>query len=241
MCADQTPKVRQIFCITANNATVEDKNAFIQLLHQKFPGDQNDVITEKQANTKLSTLSQKEDEDLHAYYRRTETLLIGISGKDRVTHNGENAIILNNAEQHILKDTIAKFGFGLKIPELCLHMIEYRADPIRSLYGAFKKAKVYLDVLNAKAQMQKKLELKSGYKTFKSFQTTVASEQNPRLRLYKTGLRKAQSYQPSLPYHNGKQAERNISYPDCGQEPYQFRNMYSSKAIEFHKAFITLK
>lgn len=58
---------------------------------------------------------------------------------------------------------------------------------MRSLYGAFKKAKAYLDVLNAKAQMQKELELKSGYETFKFFQATVASEQNPQLRPYKTG------------------------------------------------------
>lgn len=40
---------------------------------------------------------------------------------------------------------------------------------MRSLYEMFKKAKAYLDVLNAKAQMLKKLELKSGYKAFKSF------------------------------------------------------------------------
>ena len=133
-----------------------------------------------------------------------------------MTHNGENAIILNNAEQHILKDTIAKFGFGLKIPKLCLYMIEYRANPMRSLYKLFKKVKTYFDVLNAKAQMQKKLELKSGYKAFKSFQAIVVFEQNPRFRPYKIGPQKAQSYQPSLPYHDRKQAERNISYPDRG-------------------------
>lgn len=67
---------------------------------------------------------KKEDENLHAYYRRTETLLIKILEKDRVIHNGENVINLNNAEQHISKNTIAKFGFGLKILELCLYMIK---------------------------------------------------------------------------------------------------------------------
>ena len=36
--------------------------------------------------------------------------------------------------------------------------------------------------------MKNKLELKSGYKTFKSFQATVASEQNLWLRPYETGL-----------------------------------------------------
>lgn len=226
--ADRTSEVKQILC-AINNATSEDKETFVRLLCQEFPGNQNDVMTEEQASKELSTLSQKEDEDLYAYYRRTENLLIGISGRDRVTDNGENTITLNKAEQYILKDTIAKFGFGLKIPELRLHMIKYRADPNRNLYGAFKKAEVYLDVLNAKAQMQKELELESSYKAFKSFQATVASEQNPRLRPYKAAPRKVQSYQPGLKYQDGKRASRSTSYPDRSQEPHQFRNMYSSQ------------
>ena len=187
-------------------------------MHQEFPGNQNNIITEKQASAELSILSQKEDKDLFAYYRRTEILLIGILEKDQVTHNRENTIILNNAEQYILKNTIAKFGFGLKILKLRLYIIEYRANPMRSLYGAFKKAKAYFNMLNAKAQMQKKLELKSGYKVFKSFQAAVALEQNPRLRLYETGPQKTQSYQPSLLYRNGKRVECNISYPNRSHE-----------------------
>ncbi len=123
----------------------------------------------EQANTELSTLSQKKYDDLYTYHHRTETLLIGISRRDWKTHNGENSIILNNTEQHILKDLIAKFRFGLKISKLRLDMIKYRANPIRSLYGLFKKAEVYLDVLNAKAKMQKELKLKSGSEAFKSF------------------------------------------------------------------------
>lgn len=126
-------------------------------------------MTKKQVSTELSTLSQKEDEDLYAYYRWTKTQLIEISERDQVTYNGQNSIVLNNAEQHILKDTIAKFGFGLKIPKLRLYIIKYRVDPMRSFYGAFKKTEVYLDVLNTKAQMQKELELKSSYKAFKFF------------------------------------------------------------------------
>lgn len=70
-----------------------------------------------------------------------------------MSHNRENAIFLNNAKQHILKDTIAKFGFGLRIPKLCLYMIKYRVDPMHSVYGAFKKAEAYLDILSAKAKM----------------------------------------------------------------------------------------
>lgn len=86
-----------------------------------------------------------------------------------MTHNRKKAIILNNAKQYILKNIIAKFSFGLKISKLYLHMIEYRANPIYSFYETFKKAKAYLDMLNAKAQMEKKLEFKFGYKVFKFF------------------------------------------------------------------------
>lgn len=70
-----------------------------------------------------------------------------------MTHNRENAVILNNVEQYILKDTVIKFSFGLKILVFYLYMIEYRANLMRSLYGVFKKARAYLDVLNAKTQM----------------------------------------------------------------------------------------
>ena len=127
------------------------------------------MITEERASTELSSLTQKEDEDLYTYYRRTEVLLTGIAGRDRVTHDGENAVILNRAEQHILKDTITKFIFGLRDLDLRLCMIEYKAQPTHGLYGTFKKTKTYIDVLNAKVQMQKELDLKSSYKAFKSF------------------------------------------------------------------------
>lgn len=96
---------------------------------------------------------QKKDEDLYVYYCRTENLFIGISGRDRINHNGENSIILNKVEQYILKDTIIKFCFGLEIPKLHLYMIEYRADPMYSLCKVFRKAKTYLDILNAKTEM----------------------------------------------------------------------------------------
>ena len=43
--------------------------------------------------------------------------------------------------------------------------------------------------------------------------------------------RKAQSYQPSLPYLEGKQAQCNAIYLDHGQEPHQLRNMYSPQGV----------
>lgn len=134
------------------------------------------------------------NKDLDVYYHCTETLLIGISENDQVNQNRENAIILNNGEKHILKDTIEKFGFDIKIPELHLYMIEYMAELILTSYGVFKKAKIYLYVPNTKSQIEKKLELISGYKALKSFQATVVFEQNLQLHLYETRPQKAQFY-----------------------------------------------
>lgn len=82
-----------------------------------------------------------------------EVLLIGIARKDCVTHNRENTITFNKVEQHILKNIMTKFGFGLKVPELCLDMIKYRSNLNYSLYGVFIKVEKYLDILNAKAKM----------------------------------------------------------------------------------------
>lgn len=134
-------------------------------------------MTEEQTSPELTILSQKKDDNLYIYYYRTVTSLIGISGRNRVIYNKENTIILNKAEQHNLKDTIAKFGVRLKIPELHLYMIEYRADPNCSFYKAFKKAEKYVKILNAKAKIKKKLKLKSGYKEFRIFQVSVALKQ----------------------------------------------------------------
>lgn len=96
-----------------------------------------------------------------------------------MTYNRGNKVILNYAQQDILKNTIAKSGFGLKIPKLRLYIIKYKADSMQNLYRGFKKVETYFDILNTKAQMQKKFKLKSGYKIIKSFQATIASEQNP--------------------------------------------------------------
>ncbi|MCJ1344829.1 hypothetical protein MMC31_003032 [Peltigera leucophlebia] len=91
--------IRFLFGDTMNNATVRDKNTFVRLLTQEFPGNHRDAMTEEQASTELSTLSQMEDEDHHSFYRRTETLFIRISGRDRVTHDGADTVTLNRAER----------------------------------------------------------------------------------------------------------------------------------------------
>ncbi len=48
---DKTPKVVRILYTTFNNATAEDKKAFVQILCQEFPGNQSDVLTDEQAST----------------------------------------------------------------------------------------------------------------------------------------------------------------------------------------------
>lgn len=55
---------------------------FIRLLYGEFADNQTNVMIEDQANSKLSILLQKKDEDFYRYYYWTETLLIEIAGKD---------------------------------------------------------------------------------------------------------------------------------------------------------------
>ena len=119
---DRNSEINQILRLIS--AVTNDKDVFIRLSCQKFAANQNNIIIEEYAGTELTTLSQKEDEDLYIYYRQTKTLLIEISVRNWVTYDGENTVILNKTKQHILKDTIAKFVFELKIPELRLHMIK---------------------------------------------------------------------------------------------------------------------
>lgn len=103
-------------------------------------------------------------------------MLKSITKRDQVTHNGENTGILNRAKQHILKDTILKFIFGLKDPDFCLCIIKYRAESAESHYGAFKKTEAYILMLAVKLQMDKEHDLKVGYKALKFFQTFVVAE-----------------------------------------------------------------
>lgn len=58
-------------------------------------------------------------------------------------------------------------------------MIEYKVNLNCSLYRLFKKAEIYLNILNAKVQIKKELKLKSEYKAFKSIQATLTPKQNP--------------------------------------------------------------
>ena len=108
-------------------------------------------MIEEQTSTKLTTISLNEDEDLYIYDYWIETLLIGISRKDQVRHNRENIVLLKKVKQYILKDTIDKYVYKLKIPKLLLYMIEYKADPNYSFYRVFKEAEMYLDIFNDKA------------------------------------------------------------------------------------------
>lgn len=135
-------------------------------------------MTEKPGSIEFSILSQKKDENLQKYYYQIEALLLGISNWDQISHNRKNRVILYNKEQYILKNIIAKFGFKLKILKRYQYMIKYRVDSMHNLYKLLNKAKAYVDILNAKIEMQKKLKLKSGYKAFKTFQAIVASKQN---------------------------------------------------------------
>lgn len=65
-------------------------------------------------------------------------------------------------------------------------MIEYRTEPARSLYKAFKKAEAHILVLDTKLQIDKEPNLNMGYEAFKSFETLIAVEQNIRPQSYET-------------------------------------------------------
>ena len=105
-------------------------------------------------------------------------------------------------------------------------MIEYRAKPAQSFYGALKKAKAYILMLNAKLQMDKKHDLKVGYKAFKSFQTSFAVKQNTCPQSYEALLHKNQFFQPSLSYREKKKMVCNNSYHNRGRNLYQPGNIY---------------
>lgn len=119
---------------------------------------------------------QKKDKDSYTYYCCIEILLTRIAGKNQVTYNRENIIILNKAKQHILKDTIRKFILNLRDPGFWFCIIQYKAKPVQSFYKIFKKAKVLIFVLDAKLQIDKESDLKVGYKVFRSSQTLVMIE-----------------------------------------------------------------
>lgn len=114
-------------------------------------------MTEKQVSIELLILSQKEDENLYIYYHWTKTQLIKISEKNQKTYNRQNLIVLNNAKQYIPQNTIAKFGFYLKISDLHLSIINYRVNLMCNFYRVFKKTKIYLNVLKYQSLDAKKI------------------------------------------------------------------------------------
>ena len=146
--AERTSEVVRILAIDNIAAmTVEDKNSFIQLLIQEFPGNSCNVITDEKASAKLSNLAQKEDEDLYTYYRHTETLLKRIHGRDQVTNSDRVIVTLSPVKQQLLKDIIMKFILGIRNLDLQFRVVEYQANPTPSLYDAYKQVKSILLVL----------------------------------------------------------------------------------------------
>lgn len=150
-------------------------------------------------------------------------------------------MVLNNAKPYILQNTIAKFEFDLKISKLYLYMIEYRADLIHSLYKACKKAEIYLDIPSAKTKMYKKIKMKSGYKTFKSFQTIIAPEQNPQLYLYKITLQQLSFI--NLTHHTKMKNKQSVIkiIQIIIQTQNRLKLCIYYKTFKFYKAFLIYK
>ena len=57
---------------------VQDKNFFIQLLIQEFPGNFCDMIMDKKASAELSSLAQNKDKNLYTYHGKIKDLLKNI-------------------------------------------------------------------------------------------------------------------------------------------------------------------
>lgn len=71
-----------------------------------------------------------------------------------------------------------KYILGIRDLDLRLRIVEYRAEPVQSLYGVFKMAEICLDVLRIRAQREEELKLKQDYVAFKSFQASRAHNNN---------------------------------------------------------------
>lgn len=108
------------------------------------------MIRKKQVNIEFSSLTRKKDKELNLYYCHIKVLLTKIAEKNWEIHDGKNVVIINRAKQHIFKDTITKLILNLRDPDLYLWIIEYRTKLAQNLYRVFKKAKVYILILNAK-------------------------------------------------------------------------------------------
>ncbi len=223
-------------------ATVEDKNTFIQLLIQEFPGDLRDIIIDEKASAELSNLVQKEDEDLYTYYHCTEGLLKSIHRRDQVTNSGRDTVALSPVKQQLLKDTIMKFILRIRNLDLQFCVVEYQANPIPSFYGAYKQAESTLFVLETQAQLQESREQRQGYGAFRSFQASVGNDHRPRPS-YNSSQRQPQSVQPNLPYRELRKVECNNSYTNRNQDPHTFAwNMYTlqdARAQEFPQNHIS--
>lgn len=80
-----------------------------------------------------------------------------------MTQDGTDTITLNRAEQYILKDTITKFIFGLKGPDLRLGMDRVKSRTKRAVFTErLKKAEAHIDALISKSQMCKTEEMFDG-------------------------------------------------------------------------------
>ena len=104
------PKVIQIFVDkNIGIAIIQDKNIFIQLLANKFPGDLRNAITDKKASAELLFLTYNEGKDLYIYYYWTKGLLKEIYGQGQVTNNSRDTVSFSLFKQQFLKDTIIRF------------------------------------------------------------------------------------------------------------------------------------
>ena len=74
-----------------------------------------------------------------------------------------------------------KFILGIWNLDLQFYIVEYRANPMASLYGTYKQAKSILFVLHSQAQLQETQEQKQRYEAFRTFQASIRNDYRSRL------------------------------------------------------------
>lgn len=119
-------------------ARVECNNTFtlllIEIFFENLPNDPKDV----KASLELSTLGQKEDNNLCKYHCQIKDLLKKIQRQDQIKNSDRNIVILRSVKQQLHSYIIKKFILAIKNLDFLLYVVKYKANPTTSLYDLHK-------------------------------------------------------------------------------------------------------
>ena len=168
-------------------------------------------------------------------------MLIEISEKDQMTHNRKKAIFLNNGEQYILKNTIAKFGFSVKIPKLCLYEIEYRANLIYSLIERLKKPRYTWIYQTLKLRYKKNLNSNLVIKYLNSFKLQLLLIKIFDSAYIKSDYKKLNLINSAYHIETQNKSSTILIIQIVVKSHTNLEICIYQRTLKFHKAFIILK